>query len=181
MTKWGRYCSAMDKGVQLLEGGAGILGRQKQQMSMSYSNSENTCHKMLSKNSRLKIVSMLWLLHKILNSCWPGVKRKLINKITTTKIGGTRQWFSSRNSFPPHPLPPKAYLVRSKDIFDCHKRKSATQNLVMLQNILQCTATPNQELPNLKCYCWETLAEVWQIFLKKKKKMLFAQEKEREN
>lgn len=49
----------MDKGVQLLEGGAGILGRQKQQMSMSYSNSENTCHKMLSKNSRLKIVSML--------------------------------------------------------------------------------------------------------------------------
>lgn len=90
-----------DKGLLVLQGGTGMSGRQKRYMSTSYNSSENTHYKMLSKNSRIKIVSKLWLqLQKILNSYLPGVKGKLIHKTrTTTQIQTIWQWFSTRGDF----------------------------------------------------------------------------------
>lgn len=51
----------MDKGVPLQDRGAGMLGRERQQISMSYSNTENTCYKVLSKNNKIKVVATPWL------------------------------------------------------------------------------------------------------------------------
>lgn len=91
----------MDKGVLLLEERTGMFGRQKQQMSISYSSSKNTYYNISIKNNRIQnyIFAMI-INYKILNSYCPGVKEKLRNKTrTTTQIRTIWQCLSVRGNF----------------------------------------------------------------------------------